>query len=259
MFFQLVCILAASLPGGLTQDRSTEEVKSVCGEDSILKCKAICKPGVQYRAVKWYKLGEEPSNKESGLLMKRLSPNSTTQWYAGLEREVELLADDSFDIVLPNVTAVDSGRYKCLLAAPVGEQNQEGQIVLRVTGCLESTDQSEERDTILVLSIVGLVAALLIFTISYVILRNMLLQRSKKYPQEPLLDAPLEKKDLMLIYTLGPNWSGQASIKHTAKQQYSQARAAVLQQRLPVCSIHTPEMLKEQGLVKGPHDLSPKI
>ncbi|CAB1334302.1 unnamed protein product [Coregonus sp. 'balchen'] len=244
MFFQLVCILAACLQGGLTHDRPTREVKSVCGEDSILKCKVICKPGVQYRAVKWY---------------KRLSPNSTTQWYAGLEREVELLADDSFDIFLPNVTAVDSGRYKCLLAAPVGEQNQEGQVHLRVTGCLESTDQSEERDTILVLSIVGLVAALLIFTISYVILRNMLLQRSKKYPQEPLLDAHLEKKDLMLIYTLGPNWSGQASIKHTAKQQYSQAWAAVLQQRLLVCSIHTPEMLKKQGLVKGPHDLSPKI
>ncbi|XP_071253433.1 CD83 antigen-like [Salvelinus alpinus] len=214
MFFQLVWILAASVQCGLTQNMLTQEVKSVCGEDSILKCKAICKPGVQYRAVRWYKLGEEPSNKESGLLMKRLSPNSTTLWYAGLEREVELLADDSFDILLPNVTAVDSGRYKCLLAAPVGEQNQEGQVHLRVTGCLESTDQSEERDTILVLSIVGIVAALLIFTISYVILRNMLLQRSKKYPQEPLLDAPLEKKDLMLIYTPGPNWSRQGSIKH---------------------------------------------
>ncbi|XP_071239400.1 CD83 antigen-like, partial [Salvelinus alpinus] len=159
-------------------------------------------------------LGEEPYNKESGLLMKRLSPNSTTQWYVGLEREVELLADDSFDIFLPNVTAVDSGRYKCLLAAPVGEQNQEGQVHLRVTGCLDnkSTDQSEESNTILVLSIVGLVAALL--TISYVTVTNMLLQRSKKNPQEQLLDAPFEKKDLMLIYTLGPNWSGQASIKH---------------------------------------------
>nr|XP_029480245.1 CD83 antigen-like isoform X2 [Oncorhynchus nerka] len=183
MFFQLVCILAAYLQGGLTQDKPTQEVKSVCGEDSILKCKAIRKPGVQYRAVRWYKLGEKPYNKEAGLLMKRLSPNSTTLRFTGLEREMELLADDSFDIFLPNVTAVDSGRYKCLLAAPVGEQNQEGQVHLRVTGCLESTDQSEEMDTILVLSIVGIVAALLIFTISYVILRNMLLQRSKKYPQ----------------------------------------------------------------------------
>ncbi|XP_055783896.1 uncharacterized protein LOC129858597 [Salvelinus fontinalis] len=160
-------------------------------------------------------LGEEPSNKESGLLMKRLSPNSTTLWYAGLERKVELLADDSFDILLPNVTAVDSGRYKCLLAAPVGEQNQQGQVHLRVTGCLynKSTDQSES-NTILVLSIVGLVAALLIFTISYVTVMNMLPPRIKKNPQEQLLDAPFEKKDFMLIYTLGPNWSGQASKKH---------------------------------------------
>ncbi|XP_014056366.1 CD83 antigen isoform X2 [Salmo salar] len=212
MLFQLVCILAASVQGGLTQDRPTEEVKSVCGEDSILKCKAICKRGVQYRAVRWYKLGEEPSDKESGLLMKRLSPKSTTLWYAGLEREVELLADDSFDILLPNVTAVDSGRYKCLLAAPVGEQNQEGQVHLRVTGCLESTDQSEERDTILVLSIVGLVAALLIFTISYVILRNMLLQRSKKYPQEPLLDAPLEKKDVKRLSTSPASLTSQQDV-----------------------------------------------
>nr|XP_046157405.1 CD83 antigen-like [Oncorhynchus gorbuscha] len=157
MFFQVVCILAASVQGGLTQDRPTEEVKSVCGEDSILKCKAICKPGFQYRAVRYYQLGEEPSNKESGLLMKRLSPNSTAQWYSGLERKVELLADNYFDIFLPNVTAVDSSKYKCLLAAPVGEQNQEGQVHLRVTGCLynKSTDQSEN-NTILVLSIVDL-------------------------------------------------------------------------------------------------------
>ncbi|XP_014056375.1 CD83 antigen [Salmo salar] len=206
--FALVCVHSRSM-------KDAENKRSICGEDSVLRCKANSLPGVKYRSVRWYKLGEEPYNKESGLLMKRLSPNSTTLWYAGLERKVELLADDSFDILLPNVTAVDSGRYKCLLAAPVGEQNQEGQVHLRVTGCVDnkSTDQSES-NTILVLSIVGLVAALLIFTISYVTVMNMLLQRSKKNPQEPLLDAPFEKKDFMLIYTLGPNWSGQASIKH---------------------------------------------
>lgn len=44
-----------------------------------------------------------------------------------------------------------------------------------------------------------------------------------------------------------------------AKQQYSQARAAVLQQRVPVCRIHVSVMRKEQGLVRGPHDLSHKI
>ncbi|CAB1334301.1 unnamed protein product [Coregonus sp. 'balchen'] len=207
--FALLCVHSRLM-------KEAEDTKSICGEVSVLRCKAHSLPGVTYRSVRWYKLSEEPYNKESGLLMKRLSHNSTTQWYAGLEREVELLADDSFDIFLPNVTAVDSGRYKCLLAAPVGEQNQEGQIVLSDRCCLDnkSIDQSEESKTILVLCIVGLVAALLIFTISYLTLMNMLLQRSKKNPQEQLLDAHLEKKDLMLIYTLWPNWSGQASIKH---------------------------------------------
>uniref|UniRef100_A0A8C8GAS5 Ig-like domain-containing protein n=1 Tax=Oncorhynchus tshawytscha TaxID=74940 RepID=A0A8C8GAS5_ONCTS len=145
--------------------------------------------------VRWYKLGEKPYNKESGLLMKRLSPNSTTQWYAGLECEVELLADHSSDIFLLNVTAVDSGRYKCLSSVLIYTQCISFQCIITFSfaGCLDnkSTDQSEESNTILVLSIVGLNVSMY-FTFY----------------------APFEKKDLMLIYTLGPNWSGQASIKH---------------------------------------------
>ncbi|KAK6290816.1 hypothetical protein J4Q44_G00387850 [Coregonus suidteri] len=74
--------------------KEAEDTKSICGEVSVLRCKANSLPGVTYRSVRWYKLSEEPYNKESGLLMKRLSHNSAP----------------------PN--------------APVGEQNQEGQIVL---------------------------------------------------------------------------------------------------------------------------------
>ncbi|CDQ82401.1 unnamed protein product [Oncorhynchus mykiss] len=123
--FALVCVHSRIM-------KDAENTRSICGKDSVLRCKENSLPGAKYRSVRWYKLVEEPSNKESGLLMKRLSPNSTTQWNAGLERKVELLADHSFDIFLLNVTAVDSGRYKCLLAAPVGEQNQEGQVHLSV-------------------------------------------------------------------------------------------------------------------------------
>ncbi|XP_010883580.1 CD83 antigen [Esox lucius] len=214
MFFLYITFLVVSLKDGLTQDMTPEEVRSVCGDNSVLRCKAVCKAGVRYQTVRWYKLVEEPSNQLSGLLMRRLSPNSNTSWYAGLEREVNLLADDSLDIFLPNVTAADSARYKCLLVAPIGEQNQEGWIQLTVTGCLDKKSTAQSIDTILILSIVGIVAALLIYGMSYVILRNMLLQRSKKNPHEPLLDAHLEKKVLKLIYTMGPNASGQHSIKH---------------------------------------------
>uniref|UniRef100_A0A8C7M3F3 Uncharacterized protein n=1 Tax=Oncorhynchus mykiss TaxID=8022 RepID=A0A8C7M3F3_ONCMY len=173
--------------------KDAEDTRSKCGEDSVLYLGSAVK-GI------------------------KLSPNSTTQWYAGLEREVELLADNYFDIFLLNVTAVDSGRYKFTSDSSVLIYTQcirfQCIITFSFAGCLDnkSTDQSEESNTILVLSIVGLMAALL--TISYVTVTNMLIQRRKKNPQEQLLDAPFEKKDLMLIYTLGPNWSGQASIKH---------------------------------------------
>lgn len=75
---------------------------------------------------------EPPAPRLSGLLTKEL-PNGTTRWYNGVEREVELLGE-SRDILLPNVTCGDSGMYTCHLAAPVGEQNQEGQVLLTLTG-----------------------------------------------------------------------------------------------------------------------------
>eukprot|EP00064_Thunnus_orientalis_P018811 superscaffoldBa00004461_g18917 len=104
------------------------EVVSYSGSDAPLQCTARYKPGVQYRAVRWYKVGEPPSPRLSGLLTKDL-PNGTTRWYLGLDREVELL-DETRNILLPNVTCSDSGVYMCRLEAPVGEQNQEGQILL---------------------------------------------------------------------------------------------------------------------------------
>lgn len=79
-------------------------------------------------------VSEEPSHKLSGLLARDLSPpNNITRRYTGLEREVQLL-DDSLDILLPNVTLEDSGKYRCFLAAPIGEQNQVGDVCLRVAG-----------------------------------------------------------------------------------------------------------------------------
>uniref|UniRef100_A0A8C7FCK3 Ig-like domain-containing protein n=1 Tax=Oncorhynchus kisutch TaxID=8019 RepID=A0A8C7FCK3_ONCKI len=155
--------------------KDAEDARSKCGDDSVLYLGSAVK-GI-----------------------------NTTQWYAGLEREVELLADHSFDIFLLNVTAVDSGRYKCLSSVLIYTQCISFQCIITFSfaGCLDnkSTDQSEESNTILVLSIVGLMAALPTISSMY-------------FTFQQLLDAPFEKKDLMLIYTLGPNWSGQASLKH---------------------------------------------
>ncbi|KAM7421611.1 hypothetical protein PAMA_015656 [Pampus argenteus] len=192
------------------------EVKSVSGADCILLCTAEYKPGVQYRAVRWYKVGEPPSSTLSGLLTREL-PNGTTTWYAGVDREVELLGQ-SRNIVLPNVTCSDRGVYRCHLAAPVGEQNQEGKVLLTLTDCPAASSETFMTDTCLViLASVVLMFALLIFLISYGSLKAILRDKSKTTQKETLLDAtlkPLDKKDLMLIYTLGPNLSKNPTMKH---------------------------------------------
>lgn len=66
------------------------------------------------------------------LLSKDL-PNGTAQQLTS-EVRVAALVGESHDILLPNVTCSDSGLYTCSLAALVGEQNKEGQVLLTLTG-----------------------------------------------------------------------------------------------------------------------------
>lgn len=76
--------------------------------------------------------GRDSSHQRNGLLAKNL-PNGTTRWYKDVTREVKL-QDESLDLVMPNVTCSDSGVYLCFLAAPVGQQNQEGKVLLTLPG-----------------------------------------------------------------------------------------------------------------------------
>ncbi|XP_042280488.1 CD83 antigen [Thunnus maccoyii] len=201
---------------GMSVSKDMMEVVTYSGSDAPLQCTARYKPGVQYRAVRWYKVGEPPSPRLSGLLTKDL-PNGTTRWYLGLDREVELL-DETRNILLPNVTCSDSGVYMCRLEAPVGEQNQEGQILLILADCADNSTEELMTDTYLViLATAVLMFALVTFLISYGSLKNILKDRSKTILKETLLDAPLkplQKKDLKLIYTLGPNVSKKPTMKH---------------------------------------------
>nr|XP_046255548.1 CD83 antigen [Scatophagus argus] len=178
----------------------------VSGADCSLPCAARPKPGVQYRSVRWYKVGEPPAPRLSGLVTRDL-PNGTVRWYSGVERQVDLL-DESRDMLFPNATCGDSGVYTCHLAAPVGEQNQEGRVLLTMTDCPVGPAEHLTTDAYMVfVATAVLMLALVIFRISYVSLKNTLRDRNKTTKKEILLDAPLkplEKKDLMLIYTLGP-------------------------------------------------------
>ncbi|XP_042371968.1 CD83 antigen isoform X1 [Plectropomus leopardus] len=161
-----LCGSGACLCAGLSVSMS-ETVTSV-GSDCVLKCSAQHKPGVQYRSLMWYKVGEPPSSRLSGLLTKDLL-NGTTRWYIGLEREVDLLGE-SRDILLPNVTCADAGVYECQLAAPVGEKNREGQVLLTLTDCVDGPTEADlVTDTYLVIfAAVLLMVTLLTFFVSYV-------------------------------------------------------------------------------------------
>ncbi|XP_015227221.1 PREDICTED: CD83 antigen isoform X2 [Cyprinodon variegatus] len=204
------------LSSGRAVSQDTVEVSSVSGQDSTLMCTAEHKPGVQYVAVRWYKLESYPSPQRSGLLTRNL-PDGTTKLYKGVSRQVEL-QDGSRDIFLPNVTCSDGGVYLCYLAAPVGEQNREGEVLLTLTDCPAAPINAEDpllADTVMVIFASALlVLALLISFISYRCLKNTIKERNQTIKKEILLDAPLkplEKKDLMLIYTLGPKTS---TMKH---------------------------------------------
>ncbi|XP_062278752.1 CD83 antigen [Scomber scombrus] len=193
------------------------EVQTVSGEDCPLRCTARNKPGVDYSAVRWYKqLDNTETRRLRGLLTRDL-PNGTTRWYTSVERQVELMGD-TLDIYLPNVTCADSGVYVCHLAAPVGEQNQEGQVLLTLADCFDSSEEIMMTDTFLVIfASVVLMCAFIIFLISYGSLKNVVQGGNKATQKEVLLNAPLkplEKKDLKLIYTLGPNVSKKPSLKH---------------------------------------------
>lgn len=70
----------------------------------------------------------------SGLLTRDL-PDGGIHWYNRTDlRDRLILLDGSHSISLHNLTCADSGSYICHLSAPVGEQNREGEVLLRLAG-----------------------------------------------------------------------------------------------------------------------------
>ncbi|KAI4799781.1 hypothetical protein KUCAC02_016677 [Chaenocephalus aceratus] len=200
----------------LAVEEDALEVRSVVSANCTLQCTARYTPGVQYLAVRWYKVSGAPDPGLSGLLSRKL-PNGPTQWYVGVQREMDLQGGTG-DIVLPNVTCADRGVYTCHLAAPVGQQNREGQVTLTLTDC--PTDGPSERTDayLVVFASVVLLLALLVFLISYVSvhtafsaksLTRTLGDRSKALQEVAFLhpNRPLDEKDLQSIKILGPKVS----------------------------------------------------
>ncbi|XP_052003640.1 CD83 antigen-like [Xyrauchen texanus] len=175
------------------------EIRSISGEDVVLRCAASSNQDVQYRSVIWYKVIEEPSRQLTGLVMKKLTQSdSKVEKYKGIEREMELI-ENSKHLLLPNVTIEDSGIYSCFLYAPLGQQNQEGDVLLKVYEHPTVEErQLTENDTIYVMmAITVLVLALLMLCISYVCVRNVP-QGNKKLTKDFLLQWPRQGKGVIV-------------------------------------------------------------
>ncbi|XP_076827655.1 CD83 antigen [Brachyhypopomus gauderio] len=167
------------------------EVSATCGEAAVLRCPAPCKPGVKYRSVIWYKVSDAPSHQLNGIVRKLLTqPNSILQKYNGSVRDIDVLGDAQ-SLVLPDLTLRDTGWYRCFLLAPLGHQNQEGNVYLRVhEQPIDDASESEEDSFYVVFAISLLVVSLMMFSVSYICLRNTLI--SHKYSKFSK-DARLKK------------------------------------------------------------------
>ncbi|XP_067424456.1 CD83 antigen [Emydura macquarii macquarii] len=140
------------------------EVAVMCTEEAVLLCEAPQDPQVTYKAVSWYKI---VGNSEELAEMVRKNLENDVEYYypKELNGSLQLSNDTSYSLRITNTTSHNSGTYRCTLWAPVGEHNESGTIILKVTGCTELLDEKfkKYRAELLLLSCLGIFYLLLIF------------------------------------------------------------------------------------------------
>ncbi|XP_041104506.1 CD83 antigen-like [Polyodon spathula] len=141
---------------------AVKEVIVNCEEDAVLTCEAEMEFGVTYRSLLWYKCDEDLPDSVTGIIRKTLK-SSLTQRFHGFNRSVEVLDDGSYDLKIKNAAVEDSGKYKCALFAPLGKQNKEGYIQLKVIGCPTNQTVTYWDTYCIVFSVIILVALVACF------------------------------------------------------------------------------------------------
>uniref|UniRef100_A0A8C6U3K0 Ig-like domain-containing protein n=1 Tax=Neogobius melanostomus TaxID=47308 RepID=A0A8C6U3K0_9GOBI len=122
------------------------------------------------------------------------------KWYVRTDTRVTL-DYPSLSLLLPPVTCSDSGVYQCYMAAPVGEQNREGRVGLRVKDCpVDVVTAILNQRELPVLTTTALVLfAVLGTTLTCLCLRKAKWNKAKSVENTvyPDLSYPLEKRGLI--------------------------------------------------------------
>lgn len=183
------------------------------GHNVSLPCTAGSKPGVEYRACRWYKEGKEP--RLTGLV-SRTPPTGEMRWYVDADTRISLEVS-SLNLLLPPVSCKDSGVYQCYMAAPVGQQNREGRVRLSVLDCPVEIEKTPVIPAVVVnqqalwILAAGLVVVVVLgVALTYLCLRRAQWSKAKSVDKllYPDLSYPMEKQGLML-----PNFMPSHSFK----------------------------------------------
>ncbi|KAJ8272748.1 hypothetical protein GJAV_G00092980 [Gymnothorax javanicus] len=113
------------------------------GENVVIRCPALEElHHIKYRAVSWYRVYEDHF---SGIIHWDRRTN-TLRWFVNMTQDVTCPSGDGLTLELQNITAGDSGVYRCSLWAPIGYLNRDWDIRLTVKGYSDVEDSFSEGD-----------------------------------------------------------------------------------------------------------------
>ncbi|XP_038652985.1 CD83 antigen-like isoform X2 [Scyliorhinus canicula] len=120
----------------LGADAATE-VSIRLGEIAELPCEASYVPGVQYRAISWYKVAGDGFSL-SGIVRRDFTENISRK-YLGFNGSVDVASAKPYALTIHNVSSEDLGTYRCSMWAPLGKRNKEADMRLIKVGETEET------------------------------------------------------------------------------------------------------------------------
>ncbi|XP_043574996.1 uncharacterized protein LOC122564336 isoform X2 [Chiloscyllium plagiosum] len=99
------------------------------GDMAKLPCDAAGESQIQYRALSWYKVAADGFSL-TGIIRRDFKQNIVWK-YLGFNGSVEVNSTSPYFLTIYNVSNEDLGTYQCIIWAPLGEQNIDGNVKLQ--------------------------------------------------------------------------------------------------------------------------------